>query len=365
MVNCKKCHCYASNGVLNYKNNCQDVCINPSCGNPDLLTILAPVVYDEIGINLCRTIEFDTDISTTYPSAAFASIEVLDINFNPGGNTVTSIEPINGRPYCYRVTLTNLSISFLVNIYNCAKRLLASIPINEIYLSPDDTEYYNEETNPNYVVLEIFAPYGVAYNNNIPFIQYIGFTSTNNSLTQGLDMIAIPKILNFDLANNRMSVGLSIYLKSVYFSQYRINHQGKAIVPKATVSSLENNVCLNFVEGSLLDREIKPLELGAPKCEECLKQECSTNSCCNICKSTTNSGNTCCNNFKPITNTSICCNNSKPTTNTNNVVNNNCCNISDNRVNNKVAQVCQPSNCCCDNSENICDCKPLTKITNI
>lgn len=37
---------------------------------------------------------------------------------------------------------------------------------------------------------------------------------------------------------------------------------------------------MNFVEGSLLDLNIRPLELGEPNFEECLKQECTMNCGC-------------------------------------------------------------------------------------
>ena len=52
----KGCKCaskkrYVSNGITNYS-DCIDVCTNPICGTADNLTLLAPVVYDEIGINL-------------------------------------------------------------------------------------------------------------------------------------------------------------------------------------------------------------------------------------------------------------------------------------------------------------------------
>ena len=54
----KGCKCtgkrrYISSGIAN-NSDCIDVCTNPICGTSDKLTLLAPVVYDEIGINLCR-----------------------------------------------------------------------------------------------------------------------------------------------------------------------------------------------------------------------------------------------------------------------------------------------------------------------
>ena len=49
---CKSCpKRYISPGVQ-HGDHCKDVCVDPICGDPDLLTLLAPVVYDELGINL-------------------------------------------------------------------------------------------------------------------------------------------------------------------------------------------------------------------------------------------------------------------------------------------------------------------------
>ena len=64
--------------------------------------------------------------------------------------------------------------------------------------------------------------------------------------------------------------------QSVYFSQYLIPHNGRAVVPKGSVVPDEDSVCLDFVSGDLLDYEIKPLELGPPKYEERLKSECGS-----------------------------------------------------------------------------------------
>ncbi len=65
---CKSCpKRYVSTGVSENK-DCQDVCVHPICGDPDVLTLLAPVVYDELGINLCRTIDI------TPPSGAISSV---------------------------------------------------------------------------------------------------------------------------------------------------------------------------------------------------------------------------------------------------------------------------------------------------
>ena len=67
MAKCKCSKCgstrIVSNIVQNMPNGCFDVCTNPICGSPDELSILAPLIYDEIGINLCTTFAVGTDIS--------------------------------------------------------------------------------------------------------------------------------------------------------------------------------------------------------------------------------------------------------------------------------------------------------------
>ena len=60
MAKCKsgRCGCKArivSNVIQNMQGNgtCIDVCTNPIRETPKVLSIMAPLIYDEIGINLC------------------------------------------------------------------------------------------------------------------------------------------------------------------------------------------------------------------------------------------------------------------------------------------------------------------------
>ena len=136
--------------------------------------------------------------------------------------------------------------------------------------------------------LEIFAPYGLSYRDaavSEPVINYIGFSTTNNALRQGLNMIAIPRILSFDPSAPSLTLGISVYIKSVYFSQYLFPNKGRASVPKGSIVPDEDTICMDFVSGELLDYEIKPLELGPPKCEEKLKKDCAF--CTPCCSSVT------------------------------------------------------------------------------
>ena len=93
-------------------------------------------------------------------------------------------------------------------------------------------------------------------------------------MTQGLNAIAYPKVLNLDVANSEITVGLTLIVSSVFFSQYLIPHQGKVRVPKGSLETADDSLCLNFVNGDLLNLNIKPLELGPPLCEEQMKKNC-------------------------------------------------------------------------------------------
>lgn len=285
----KKCKCsqkkrFVSHGISNSE-CCRDVCTNPICGTPDVLTLLAPVVYDELGINLCRTIPLTAaDIPAQVCSA---SIQILDVTFSETPDAQTTIAPINGSPNCYLITLTNLVITFAVTYYDACGRVITIATIGATYLPTNDTvdgyDYVDDDTNPTSVELEIFAPYGPVYQDaatGSPVINYIGFSTTNNSLQQGIVMIAIPKLLNFDITEPSITVGVTLYVKSVYFSQYLVPHNGRAIVPKGSIIPDDDTICMDFVCGELLDYEIKPLELGPPKFEGQLKQDCMNNCGC-------------------------------------------------------------------------------------
>ncbi len=258
--------------------SCYDVCVEPQCGTPEYLTVLTPVVYDEIGINVCRSFTLPDGLLSGFPTAAYASAEIIDIAINRSADTVT-IAPINSRPNCYEVTLTNLIVTFAVRLYDCCKRLLTTATVAGIVYLPSDTgdEGYDEDTNPSSVTLDLFAPYGVAYTDGgltTPAINFIGLSTTNNQLVQGLNLMSFAKVLNFDISDNTMTVGLTLIVKTVYFTQYQLPHNGRAIVSKGDLASEEDSVCMNFVSGSLLDRIIKPLEPCNPydskeSCEAC------------------------------------------------------------------------------------------------
>ena len=128
--------------------NCTDVCVTPQCGDPKLLTVLVPVIYDEIGINVCRTIPLAT-LLADYPTAAYIRAEVTNITFATGAAPSVTIKPIAGRPNCYELTLTNLTVDFVIYVYDCCKRLLATLPVTGVVYLPSATTdpEYDEDTN--------------------------------------------------------------------------------------------------------------------------------------------------------------------------------------------------------------------------
>lgn len=276
----KKCKCISSQNANNgiCQNGCFDVCTNALCGETDMLALTVPVIYDEIGINLCRSIELGVDVLTDYPTAVCATVQVLDVTFATAGEDAVTVEPIAGRPNCYTVTLTGLTVVMAVKLYDASNRLLVTIPVTTTYLSPLTTDSgYDEETNPGAVELEIYAPYGVAYADataEVMSLNYVGFLATNGVLNQGLNLMAAAKVLHFNLEDSTITVGLSLYLSSIYYMAYRFAHEGKVTPPKGSVIPEEDSVCMEFVGGCLLDMQLKPLELGAPKYEELLKRDC-------------------------------------------------------------------------------------------
>ena len=285
MAKCKtgKCGCRTriiSSAVSQMNGQeCFDVCTTPICGSPDYLGLFAPVIYDEIGINLCTTFDLGIDIPTAYPTATTATAQIIDIAYTYGDGGV-EITQISGRPNCYSVTLTNLTVQFAISLFDDACRLLDTIFVTALYLPSDTTAVtYDEDTNPTSVTLELFAPYGVAYNavagGFTPALNNIGFGSTDNFVRQGLNFYGVAKLLSFDETDSTVTVGVTLVLQSLYFAGYRVASAGKIAIPKGCIVSPEDSDCLKFVAGDLLNLEIKPLDLGVPECQENLKQDCT------------------------------------------------------------------------------------------
>ena len=115
--------------------------------------------------------------------------------------------------------------------------------------------------------MDIFAPYGISYVDGDltePLLNVIGFTDTNNTVCQGLNLMALPKVLDFEPTDTDITIGLTLLCNCVYFNAYRIPHDGKANASKGSLVTDDDSIRMEFVEGSLLDRNIKPLELCNP-----------------------------------------------------------------------------------------------------
>ena len=244
----------------------EEICSNPICGEPNTLSVLAPLIYDEIGINLCTTFELGADVATTYPTVTNASIKVVDATYEYGADNVV-IEAITGQPNCYVVTLSNITVQFAVNLYDASCRLVDTIYPTAVYL-PSQTEAptYDEDTNPSSVELEVFAPYGLAYDTSgdapVPVINYIGFSADNNVIRQGLNLYSMAKLLDLNVDDSEVTVGLTLVLQSLYYAGYQVRSAGRIDVPKGSIITPDNSDCMRFVAGDLLDLAIKPLDFG-------------------------------------------------------------------------------------------------------
>lgn len=271
MYDMAKCKCsnrsrIVSNAVQSLYSGCTDICVNPVCGDPTVLSLMAPLIYDEIGINLCTTFDLGVNIAATYPTVTSASVKVIDTTYTYGPEDV-QIESLTGRPNCYLVTLSNLTVLFALELYDAAGRLVDTIFPTAVYL-PSNTlaPTYDEDTNPTSVELEIFAPYGFSYDIAVtpptPVINYIGFSQTTNFIRQGLNLYGMAKLLDFSTDESTVTVGLTFVLQSLYFAGYRVASAGKIDTPKGSILAPDNSECMRFVAGDLLNLAIRPLDLG-------------------------------------------------------------------------------------------------------
>lgn len=259
----------------------EDACVCPPIGEPDKLTVLTPVVFDECGVNICKTIEdlvdlleckHDTEDKLTiitddpidFDDVDAIDLQVLDINFHIKEGTVRTLDR---RPNCVRVRLENIKITFLVRFLDDDCEVLGEAILESFFL-PDDEEdpQFDDETNRPFAI-DLYAPYGVhrkvgSFKDDI---QFIGFLCDNNQLKQGIVAQALAKVVAFDPDEVAVSIGVTLYLKVVYFVQYRIPHCGLCVPPKCIeVEEALENACIEFVEGNLLEQSIQPLEVCCP-----------------------------------------------------------------------------------------------------
>lgn len=248
-----------------------DACVCPPLGEPELLTIVAPAVFDECGINLCKVTRIPECILANYPTLAAIDVEVIDIDFNVGAPDASEVNFIPRRPNCIRVTLSNICVRFAVKLLDPDCRILNTLCFSTEYLPPSEEDPdFDEETNPTSITVDLYAPYGVSYidccNECLPTINFLGFVEDlecrNNSLRQGLNVQALAKVIETDFEEGLAAIGITLYLKTVYFVQYKIKHAGLCVPPKCLpVDDVVDDACLKFVEGDLLEQSVQPLEL--------------------------------------------------------------------------------------------------------
>ena len=246
----------------------QDACVCPPLGEPRLLTITAPVVFDECGINLCKVIRKEALKDDRIDSI---QLRVIDINYGIGCEDGSKVEFLEKRPNCVRITLQNICVKFAVKLLDRRCHIIDTFCVEELYLPDEADPEWDDETNPSAVTLDMYAPYGVSYLDRceecIPTIGFLGFIEScecisNNELRQGLVSQGLGKVLKLDTNEGLAAFGLTIYLKAVYFVQYRIPHEGLCVPPKAEpFEPIAENACLDFVEGDLLEQSIQPLEI--------------------------------------------------------------------------------------------------------
>lgn len=255
-------------------NPAEDACVCPPLGEPKLLTVAAPVVFDECGINLCRVVDnldkIFCNVDFERDDVQGIELKVIDIDFNFCNDDGSNVETLVRRPNCVRVTLTEIDVTFAAKVIDRNCRVIDEECFTIRYLPGNEEDpYFDNDANPVSISVDIYAPYGVSYNLNgdcTPVISFLGFVENgsegNNALRQGLVAQTLAKVVNLDIDSLSAAIGLTIYLKSIYFVQYKIPHKGLCVPPKCIPVDIEaENACLDFVEGDLLEQSIQPLEL--------------------------------------------------------------------------------------------------------
>ncbi len=311
----------------------------PPIGEPKVLTMMAPVVFDECGVNLCRVFSLDdlvdacecptnrtTDIlfddltACDIRQATNVQLQVVDIDFNfvcPETCRYSEIRPSKNTPNLSRVTLRDIDVTFAVKLINSNCKVYKEGMLTLRYLPGQNCPGYDEDTNPSNISFDLYTPYGISYapenpsgcNKLVPTINYIGFVENqhcekccckeakndyrefeaNNSLRQGISAQALAKVIGMD--DDHVAIGLTLYFKSVYFVQYKFKNEGLCVPPKCiSVGVNEESTCKQFCDGDLLEQSIKPLNVcEKPKtvdpCNQCGSCNCGGCGTCGTCGS--------------------------------------------------------------------------------
>ncbi|MFP4698656.1 MAG: hypothetical protein ACLFMO_08110, partial [Eubacteriales bacterium] len=206
-----------------------------------------------------------------FPTLAAIDVDVIDIDFKVGCPDGSEVNFITRRPNCIRVTLSNICVRFAVKLLDANCTILKTLCISTEYLPPSSEDPdFDEETNPTSITVDLYAPYGVSYIDCFgecePAINFLGFVEDldcrNNSLRQGLNVQALAKVLELNLEEGLAAIGITLYLKTIYFVQYKVCHAGLCVPPKCVpIEEAVEDACLDFVEGDLLEQSIQPLEI--------------------------------------------------------------------------------------------------------
>ena len=233
--------------------------------------MLAPVVFDECGINLCKVVQRPVFCN---PDIACIHLKVIDSDWNLGrGDHCSHIETLRSRPHCSRITLSGIRIKLAVTLLDRCHNVIDSFIMMEEYLpaSVDDC-CYDECANPCSLSFELYTPYGLSYlpqDPPCPTINFFGMEESgscglgNNMLRQGVGAQALAKVVRFDPEDGVIALGLTIYLKSIYFVQYRVPHEGLAVPPKCAAMLDQCDACKDFVDGDLLSLDVRPLDFNS------------------------------------------------------------------------------------------------------
>jgi hypothetical protein len=288
----------------------QKTALCPPIGEPKHLTVLAPAVYDEAGVNLCRVVDIDqlmdlcvcqsnrtTDVLfdgltvMDLKNADHIQLQVVDIDFNticPQSCRYSEIKPANKTPNLTRVVLRDIDVTLAVRLISSTCKEYKEGMMTLRYLPSETCPGYDEETNPSNIAFDLYTPYGISYapenpagcNKLIPTINYAGFIenqicqcgptqdtgfgyrtfAANNGIRQGITAQALAKVVAYD--EDSLAIGLTLYFKVVYAVQYKVKHEGLCVPPKFTAAGGVNSCggCLEFVNGDLLEQNISPLD---------------------------------------------------------------------------------------------------------
>lgn len=273
---CNNCGCgnYGCSNEREDQREANPCVIAPTC-EPRLLTLLTDAVFDETGINLCKTeVIIGDEVNINFEDYACAKallIRVLDVCTED-----SSVSYFECKPNCVRVKLENLVCKFEGKLVDNCGNILVTFIFYSSFLSSCsdkgkcDCECCKADTNPSSICTELYAPNGISYDGESPSINFIGFDTNSSCVRQGIVLQAEAKALKIYLGDSSCgqrygnliaSIGLTLILRSVYTVEYKFAHEGISVPPKAmAIEEEEDRTCEKFVKGDLILKRAKPIE---------------------------------------------------------------------------------------------------------